>query len=49
MTDQIVLAPPGAEWLRDARRARALSLATLGGRRTSCAPCSRRGCWRGSR
>ncbi|MER5644512.1 hypothetical protein [Streptosporangium sp. NPDC002524] len=29
MTDQIVLAPPGAEWLRDARRARALSLATL--------------------
>lgn len=29
MTDQIVLAPPSAEWLRDARRARALSLATL--------------------
>ncbi|MEU4407381.1 hypothetical protein AB0F88_22890 [Streptosporangium sp. NPDC023963] len=29
MTDQIVLAPPSAEWLRDARRARTLSLATL--------------------
>jgi divalent metal cation (Fe/Co/Zn/Cd) transporter len=29
VTDQIVLAPPSAEWLRDARRARALSLATL--------------------
>lgn len=29
MTDQAVLAPPGAEWLRDARRARRLSLATL--------------------
>ncbi|WP_329084630.1 MULTISPECIES: hypothetical protein [unclassified Streptosporangium] len=29
MPDQIVLAPPSAEWLRDARRARTLSLATL--------------------
>ncbi|MFI6506993.1 hypothetical protein ACIBCT_05255 [Streptosporangium sp. NPDC050855] len=29
MTEQTAPAPPGAEWLRDARRARALSLATL--------------------
>ncbi|GAA4187610.1 cation transporter [Streptosporangium oxazolinicum] len=29
MTDQIVLAPPSAEWFRDARRARTLSLVTL--------------------